>query len=79
MLDLCTGSGAIAVAVACEAAKDRNVTVTATDISEKALEVARENARLNKANVNFIRSDLFENVRGRFQLITAKRCKKTAS
>lgn len=70
MLDLCTGSGAIAVAVACEAAKDKNVSVTAADISADALEVARENARLNKANVNFVQSDLFENIRGRFNLIT---------
>lgn len=71
MLDLCTGSGAIAIAVACEAAKDKNVSVTATDISEGVLEVARENARLNKANVTFVRSDLFGGVRGRYNLITA--------
>lgn len=71
MLDLCTGSGAIAVAVACEVAKDRNVSVTAADISDDALEVARKNVRLNKANVNVIKSDLFENVRGKFNLITA--------
>lgn len=71
MLDLCTGSGAIAVSVACEAAKDKNVTVIASDISEDALEVARENARLNKANVSFVKSDLFESVRGRYNLITA--------
>lgn len=71
MLDLCTGSGAIAIACACEAAKDKTVTVMAADISEDALEVARENARLNKAGVTFVKSDLFENVRGRFNLITA--------
>ncbi len=71
VLDLCTGSGAIAIAVACEAAKDKNVTVTAVDISEDALTVAKENARINKANVTFIQSDLFSNVRGRFNLITA--------
>ncbi len=71
VLDLCTGSGAVAIAVACEAAKDKAVTVVGADISEGALELARENARLNKANVNFVRSDLFENVRGRFNIITA--------
>ena len=71
ILDLCTGSGAVAIAIACEAAKDKMVSVTATDISEDALEVARGNARLNKASINFIKSDLFEGVRGRYNLITA--------
>ena len=71
MLDLCTGSGAVAIAAACEAAKDKSVTVVGADISADALEVARENARLNKANVSFVQSDLFEGVRGRFELITA--------
>ncbi len=71
MLDLCTGSGAIAVAVACEAAKDKNVVVTASDISEGALELARENARINKASVTFVKSDLFDNIHGRYNLITA--------
>ena len=71
VLDLCTGSGAIAVALACEAAKDKTITVTAADISEEALEVARLNVRKNKANVTVIKSDLFENVRGKFNLITA--------
>ena len=71
MLDLCTGSGAVAIAVFCEASKDKNVTVAASDVSEGALEVARENARLNKANVSFVKSDLLESVRGRYNLITA--------
>ncbi len=71
ILDLCTGSGAVAIAVACEAAKDKMVSVTATDISEEALEVARSNARFNKASINFIKADLFDGVRGRFNLITA--------
>ena len=71
VLDLCTGSGAIAVAIACEAAKDKNVTVTAADISEDALDVARENARINKASVTFVKADLFDGIRGRFNLITA--------
>lgn len=71
ILDLCTGSGAVAIAIACEAAKDKMVSVTATDISEDALAVARGNARFNKASINFIKSDLFSGVRGRFNLITA--------
>ncbi len=71
VLDLCTGSGAVAIAIACEAAKDKEVSVLATDISEDALALARENARLNKANVTFQQADLFNGIRGRFNLITA--------
>ncbi|MCX4384561.1 MAG: peptide chain release factor N(5)-glutamine methyltransferase [Clostridia bacterium] len=71
ILDLCTGSGAIAIAIAGEGAKGKMVSVTATDISEEALEVARSNARLNKASINFIKTDLFNGLRGRYNLITA--------
>lgn len=71
VLDLCTGSGAVAIAIACEAAKEKNITVTAADISEEALEVARNNVRLNKANVTVVKSDLFENIYGKFHIITA--------
>ena len=71
VLDLCTGSGAVAVVLACEAAKDKTISVLATDISEDALEVARKNIRLNKANVGVEKSDLFENIKGKFNLITA--------
>ncbi len=71
MLDLCTGSGAVAIATFCEISKDKNVQVTASDISSDALDVARLNARLNKANVNFIKSDLFAGIRGRFNVVTA--------
>ena len=73
VLDLCTGSGAIAIALALEAVKDKDVTVYAADISEDALTVARQNARENKANVNFLNADLFDGVPARlkFNLITA--------
>lgn len=57
VLDLCTGSGAIAISIAhyCQ-----NSTVTATDISQEALEVARKNANLNNVNIEFIDSNLFD-------------------
>lgn len=58
MLDLCTGSGAIAIALN----KESGANVTASDISEDALYLANENAKLNDANVNFIRSNLFESL-----------------
>lgn len=55
VLDLCTGSGAIAIAVN----KETNAEVYAVDVSDGALELANENAKDNGANVNFIKSDMF--------------------
>ncbi len=68
ILDLCTGSGCIAVAVS-KGAAAKNVTVTAADISEDALALAAENARANGAEIKFVKSDLLLNVRGKFNLI----------
>ncbi len=68
VLDMCTGSGCIAIAVA-KACAGKNVTVTGVDVSDAAVMLARENAELNGVSVNFIRGDLFENVRGKFNLI----------
>ena len=68
ILDLCTGSGCIAIAVAKNCA-DKDVTVTASDISDAAIMLASENAKLNKVKVNFVVGDLFRNVRGRFNII----------
>ena len=51
--------------------KEGPAVVTAADISEDALEVARDNVRYNKANVNLVKSDLFENIHGKFNIITA--------
>lgn len=63
ILDLGTGSGAIAVAIAGERLLCE---VTATDISESALAVARENARqLSMSNVSFAHGSWAEPVRGR--------------
>ena len=61
VLDLCTGSGAIAIAVN----KKSNALVCAVDISDGALVLAKENAELNNANIEFIKSDLFENLSGK--------------
>lgn len=68
ILDMCTGSGCIAVSVA-KALKKKNVSVTAADVSDAAIMLAQENARLNDVNVTFVQSDLFSNVRGRFNII----------
>lgn len=67
VLDLCTGSGAIAVSVA---RLQPGLRVTATDICEEALDAARENARLNGVCVRFLQGDLFAPVAGeRFDAI----------
>lgn len=55
VLDMCTGSGAIAIAIK----KETGAFVTAVDISEDALTLASENATLNGAGIEFIQSDLF--------------------
>ena len=67
VLDLCTGSGCIAVALA----KNLDAFVLATDISEKAVSVARQNALANFANVDFVVGDLFEKVEGKFDIIVS--------
>ena len=70
ILDLCTGSGAIAIAVYKELEKcNRKCKVTAVDISADALELAKENAEANGADVVFVQSDLFTRIRGRFDII----------
>ena len=64
-LDIGTGSGAIAVSVA----KYSKIQMTAIDISEKAIEVAKKNAERNEVKIDFILSNLFENVEGKFDII----------
>lgn len=68
VLDLGTGTGAIALAVATERPHTQ---VTAVDKSEDALALARENAALvgAPAETEFVRSDWFENVTGTFDVI----------
>lgn len=70
MIDLCTGSGNIAVAVAHER---RGARIVATDISEAALEVARRNGTRYgvEGRVNFVRADLFGEIGGPVDVITA--------
>lgn len=59
ILDLCTGSGAIAVSLA---KYIPNSEITAIDISNNALEIAKKNARINdvEEQITFIKSDLFD-------------------
>jgi release factor glutamine methyltransferase len=70
ILDVGTGSGVIALSLA---AKFPQAQVTAVDISEEALALARENAARLKVSdrVEFVKSNLFENLNERFELVIA--------
>lgn len=61
-LDIGTGSGNIAISIA---KNNKKIKVFATEISEKALEVARKNAKLNKVEkrIFFIQSNLLSNIK----------------
>lgn len=67
VLDLCTGSGCVAITLALELGAH----VTATDLSADALGIARENARMHGATVSFLQADLAAGVDGPFDLIVA--------
>ncbi len=68
VLDMCTGSGCIAISIdkLCD-----NAQVVGADISKKALEIAEINNKENSAGVDFIESDLFENIRECFDVIVS--------
>ena len=59
ILDMCTGSGAIAIALKKLGGFDR---VDALDISDKALEVAKRNAKELDLDINFLKSDMFSSL-----------------
>ena len=70
ILDIGTGSGCIAISLAKHLP---NAEIFALDISEKAITTARENAALNKVNVNFIQADILnlETLTGKFDVIVS--------
>lgn len=66
ILDLCTGSGAIAIAISKNC---KNASVYASDISKKALKIAKYNACYNNCNIKFIKSNIFKNIFDKFDII----------
>ena len=65
IIDLGTGSGCIAITLK----KKINSNVSAIDISKEALEVARENAKKNKVEIDFIQNDMLDNISNKFDVI----------
>ena len=61
VLDMCTGSGAIIISLA-KYLKNKNINFYASDISEKAIDVAIRNSKKNEVKVEFIKSNLFEKI-----------------
>lgn len=69
ILDMCTGSGCILLSLL---HYSNGCSGVGADISEEALEVARENAqKLQETESAFIQGDLFENVEGKFEIIVS--------
>ena len=67
VLDLCTGSGCIATVISMKT----GLKVFASDISESALDVARQNAKNLNADVKFVESDLFNSIKHKFDIIVS--------
>ena len=65
ILDIGTGSGCIAITLK----KEVNANIDAIDISEEALEVAKENAKLNDVDIYFTQGDLFSNISKKYDVI----------
>ena len=76
--DICTGSGCIGISIAnsLQPSAASKIEILLSDISEKALQIARKNKnRIIKSAKNiyisFVKSDLFENIQGKFDLIVS--------
>lgn len=67
VLELCTGSGCVMISLL----KQKEICGTASDISKQALLIAKENARNNQVEMGLVRSDLFQNITGMYDMIVA--------
>lgn len=68
ILDLCTGSGCIAISLMKNA---HGMKAAGSDISKQALLVAKENGKIHEVEIDWIRSSLYENINERFDLIVS--------
>ncbi len=68
ILDLCTGSGAIVISLGKIL---RKCELFASDISQKALNIAQQNSIKNNTQITFIESNLFENISEQFDIIVS--------
>lgn len=68
VLDMCTGSGCIIISIMHHA---KEVEGFASDISRHAINTAKENAKLNNVSVTFETGDLFDHIRGTYDIIVS--------
>jgi len=68
VLDMCTGSGCIAISIA---KLGNPCNVTATDISDEALSVAKCNAKNNRVDIEFVKSDVWDNIFGAYDIVVS--------
>jgi len=68
VLDMCTGSGCIAISIA---KLGNPCNVTATDISDEALSVAKCNAKNNRVDIAFVKSDVWDNIFGAYDIVVS--------
>ena len=71
LLDMCTGSGCILLSILYYMKNKKQITGTGVDISDKALEVARKNAKSLGLSVDFLQSNLFDKITDKYSMIVS--------